>query len=95
MEEFIANVGNVFSFDLTHEVSGATEGKFSGIVENLIGGAIFLAIIVAITFVTYCVIRFIEKKKSVIPCRPVKKMQFLTIAICVSEAIQIVYWVIL
>ena len=94
-EEFIANVGNVFSFDLTHEVSGATEGKFSGIVENLIGGTIFLAIIVVITFVIYCVIRFIEKKNEETPCRSVKKMQFLTVAICVSEAIQIVYWVVL
>ena len=95
LDEFLTNVANVLNFDLTHEVSGATEGKTAGIIDNLVGGAKFLAVILVITFVIYCVISFIEKKKDVVPCKSVKRLQFLTIAICVSEVIQIVYWIVL
>ena len=95
LDEFLTNVANVLNFDLTHEVSGATEEKAAGIIDNLVGGAKFLAVILVITFVIYCVISFIEKKKDVVSCKSVKRLQFLTIAICVSEVIQIVYWIVL
>lgn len=95
VDEFITNVGNVFSFDLTHEVSGATAGKFPGIVENLVGGLIFLLVIGAISLILYWCVRGSEKKKQIETNKTVKKLQFLTIAICVSEIIQIIYWVVL
>lgn len=95
LDEFITNVGNVFSFDLTHEVSGATEGKFVGIVENLLGGVIFLLVIGAISGAIYFFIQRKEKKAQIQRDNKIAKLQFLTIAVCVSEAIQIVYWVIL
>ncbi|MBQ8247113.1 MAG: hypothetical protein IJZ42_08270 [Lachnospiraceae bacterium] len=92
--EFVTNVGNVFSFDLTHEVSGATDGKFSGIVNNLIGGACFLFIIALISCGIYYFINRKEKKNAVEKNKGTKCLQLMTIAICVSELVQIVYWVI-
>lgn len=93
-DEFVTNVGNVFSFDLTHEVSGATDGKFSGIVSNLLGGALLLLIIYLISFMVYYFINRKEKKNAVEKTKGTKCLQFMTIAICVSELVQIVYWVI-
>lgn len=95
LDEFITNVGYVFSFDLTHEVSGATEGKLPGIVDNTVGGVIFLIVIGAISAAIYFFIRIKEKKTNAEPDKKVGRLQFLTIAVCVSEAIQIIYWVIL
>lgn len=94
LSEFITNVGNVFSFDLTHEVSGATDGKFSGIVSNFIGGMCFLIIISLISLVVYYFISRKEKKSAVEKTKGIKCLQFMTIAICVSELIQIFYWIV-
>lgn len=95
LDEFIRNVGNVFSFDLTHEISGATDGKVSGIVDNVIGGSVFVIVIFAITAGLYYFIRKREKKEKVIISKTEMKLQFLTIAVCASEVIQIFFWVIL
>ena len=94
LDEFITNVGYVFSFDLTHEVSGATEGKLPGIVDNIVGGAVFLIVIGAISAIIYSFIQRKEKKANGHADKQIGKLQFLTIAVCVSEAIQIIYWVI-
>lgn len=95
LDEFITNVGNVFSFDLTHEVSGATEGKYSGIISNLIGGGCFILVIGIISFAIFYFINRKEKKANEEKSKVVKRLQFLTIAICVSELVQIIYWVVL
>ena len=95
VKEFISNVAHVFSFDLTHEVTGATEGKLAGIMNNFLGGIIFLLVISLITMFILCIVIRINNKSNNRSCKSVKKLQFLTIAICVSEMIQMIYWVIL
>ncbi len=94
-EEFIGNLGNVLSFDLTHEISGATEGKFAGIISNVTGGVIFLLVLLVLTACIYYFINRIEKKKQVVTNKTEKKLQFLTIAMCMAEVMQMFYWIVL
>lgn len=42
LEELLRNVKLLLGFDLTHELSGATQGKLPGILSNLLGGCGFL-----------------------------------------------------
>ncbi len=95
VEEFIRNVGYVFSFDLTHELSGATEGKFSGIISNTLGGILFLLVIGVISAGIFLLLKKKEDKSGVELGRTERKLQFFTIAICVAEVIQIFYWIVL
>lgn len=91
LDEFLCNLQYVLNFDLTHEISGATEGKGSGLVSNLFWGAILLAGILMVSLVIFQVC----KKKWQDVDKTGQKQIFCTIAICVAEAIQLFCWVVL
>ncbi len=95
LKEFIQNIKNVFGFDLTHKITGDTQGKVAGLGTNVLFGSIFLIIILMLSYFVYVIIRKCQKKQNINIEISVKKLQFLTIAICVSEVIQIIYWVVL
>ena len=59
--ELLRNVRFLLDFDLTHELSGATQGKLPGIFTNLLGGCAFLAPVMALSLLAMIPVR---KKKS-------------------------------
>lgn len=95
-DEFIRNVKCIFQFDLTHEISGATDGKMEGIISNLIGGILMLALISLISAGIFLFINWVRKKKG---CEKkesgIFQMQFLTVFVCVAEAMQLFFWIVL
>lgn len=88
LEELLRNVELLLGFDLTHEISGATQGKLSGILSNLLGGGSFLLL----TFGLSVPVMFVVRKKNPAwdkrQCLPV----FMCIAVFVSECIQFCLW---
>ena len=89
--EFLQNVDYMLNFDLTHDISGATEGKFAGILRNIAGGMGLLAITAVVSGIVWLCVRkkvsLQDKKDAVLPIS--------VIAVCVAGVIQLVYWVIL
>lgn len=87
-EELLRNIKLLLRFDLTHEISGATQGKFTGIVRNLLGGCAFLLLTLALSFPAALFVRKKNKdwgKRQMIPI-------FLVIAVLFSECAQIFLW---
>ncbi len=81
--EFMENVQNVVGLDLTHEISGATSGKFQGIVTGFVNGLGLLAIIFALSGLIFA---FLRKKSLYI---------FACLLVMVSAVVQVFYWVVL
>lgn len=95
MNEFVRNVRNIFGFDLTHEISGATEGKLSGIANNVVSGGIFLIVIAIVSGCVFIAVQRRERRAETQTEPMVKRLQLLTIAVCVAEVIQLFFWVVL
>ena len=90
ISEFIANFINMLNSDLTHDITGATNGKGMGIVRNLIGGAklTLLAVLLQLPL-------FLIAKKKITDWNKDKAVQlFLVFFIFATECIQLYYWVI-
>ena len=95
IEEFLANVGNLLSFDPTHHISGMTDAKGRNYVDSLIIWGVW-SLIVGIGSGLVCLIlgaRF--RKKDIHPERKAWWLMFWVIAILLSEFVQLYYWVIL
>ncbi len=88
VEELIRNVRLLLSFDLTHEISGATEGKLPGILSNLLGCGGFLLLTFALSAPVMAVVRKKNPDWNKKQWGPV----FLCIAVFVSECIQFFLW---
>lgn len=88
IEEMIRNVRLLLSYDLTHEISGATDGKLSGILSNLLGGGIFLLLIFALSTLVMAVVRRKNPSWNKKQCLPA----FMCIAVFISECIQFILW---
>ena len=87
-EELLRNVRLLLRFDLTHEISGATQGKLAGIFHNLLGACGFLLFILALSFPAVCVMK---KRKPDLSRRQLLPV-FMTFTVFVSECIQIFLW---
>lgn len=86
--ELLRNVRLLLSYDLTHEISGATTGKLRGIAAGLLGGAGFVALALLISAPALAIIRRKYKdmeRQKVLPI-------LLTVVIFVSECIQWYLW---
>lgn len=92
LSEFVRNVKNILSFDLTHEVSGATAGKGLGLVLNLGTGALLLiGIYVAALLVTmlWKACTKVDEKKNY------SLQVFVLASIGLSALVQLFCWMIL
>lgn len=88
--EFVRNVKLLLEFDLTHELSGATNGKVAGIFSNLLWGVVVLAICV---FVGIVVALIVKKRRG-----ETTKEQLFTVAgaaaVLTSGVMQLVLWIV-
>ena len=107
LEEFLRNVESLLSFDPTHHVSGMTNAKNQNYIDNIFLWAGWLAIIVAISGMIWGVPELVKKwrlgigggqnsdiEKSGSANKRAGFLKFLTIALLVSEIVQIYYWVV-
>ncbi len=88
LEELLRNVELLLGFDLTHEISGATQGKIPGIFSNLLGGCGFLLLTLLLSLPGMLLVRKKNPGWDRHQCLPV----FMTIAVFVSECIQFCLW---
>jgi len=88
MEELIRNVRLLLSYDLTHEISGATAGKLSGILSNLRGGGGFLLL----TFALSAPVMAVARKKNPSWDQKQRALIFMSISVFISECIQFALW---
>lgn len=65
VDEFIRNFVNTMSFDLTHEVSGVTGGKWQGLGQNLLYGGICVAGICAAAYLVTLLLSGVIKGKEI------------------------------
>lgn len=91
LAEFLQNVRYTLNFDLTHDVSGVTDAKLEGILQNILGGIglVLLSMVISLPIV------FFVKKKVTDWSKEKGLLIFLTIVIFVSEWVQMYYWVVL
>ncbi len=88
LEELLRNVKLLLGFDLTHELSGATQGKLPGILSNLLGGCGFLLLTLLLSLP---VIFWVWKKHPAWEWRQ-RLPVFICIAVFTSECIQFFLW---
>ena len=88
--ELLRNVRFLLDFDLTHELSGATQGKLPGIFTNLLGGCAFLAPVMALSLLAMIPVRKKNPDWGRRQCLPV----FLVMAVSLSECIQLYLWIV-
>lgn len=88
MGELVRNVQLLLSYDLTHKLSGATAGKLSGILSNLLGAAVFLLATFILSMPVMAVVRRRNPSWNKKQCIPV----LMCIAVFVSECIQFILW---
>ncbi len=88
LEELLRNVELLLRFDLTHEISGATQGKIPGIFSNLLGGCIFLLLTLLLSLPGM----ILARKRNPGWDRHQSLPVFMTIAVFVSECVQFYLW---
>lgn len=88
LEELLRNLKLLLSFDLTHEISGATQGKIPSIFSNLLGGCGFLVLTLVLSLPAIVLVRRKNPGWDRRQCIPV----FTTISVFVSECIQFYLW---
>ena len=105
LEEFLRNVESLLSFDPTHHVSGMTNAKNQNYIDNVFIWAGWLAVIAAISGLIWGGLGLVKKwrlgigggknndtVKSGCADKRAGFLKFLTIALLVSEMVQIYYW---
>lgn len=105
LEEFLRNVESLLSFDPTHHVSGMTSAKNQNYIDNIFLWAGWLAIIAMISGLIWGALELVKKWRLGIGggkesdtvkfgCSDKRAgfLKFLTIALLVSEIVQIYYW---
>jgi len=90
LEELLRNVRLLLRFDLTHEISGATQGKLPGILSNLLGGCGFLLLTLLLSLPGILLARKRNPEWDRRQYVPV----FMTIAVFVSECVQLYLWIV-
>ena len=94
LEEFAQNVGKLLSVDPTHDVSGVTTAKLGNYVENLRLWAIWLLGIGGVSGGLTGMLLWFRKRKGEILERKQSWLLFWVLAIVVSQAAQLYYWVV-
>ena len=105
LEEFLRNVESLLSFDPTHHVSGMTNAKNQKYIDNVFLWAGWLAVITMISGLIWGALELVKKwrlgigggknsdtEKSGSADKTAGFLKFLTIALLVSEIVQIYYW---
>ena len=90
--ELIANIRNMLDFDLTHDLSGATEGKFSGSITYLWQTALLILAIAAVAGILYLILRSLLLKGL---DRHAKILAYVILIILVSDLAQCIFWFVL
>lgn len=90
LQDFLRNLKHILSFDLTHEISGATAGKGAGIIENLLVGGLLLLLMAAVSAIA---LLLYEKKKQL--SKEARMPVFWVFMVTASGVIQLFYWVVL
>lgn len=88
--ELLRNVGYLLNFDLTHEISGATEGKLQRILSNLLGAGRFLLLACVMDLPFLALVRYKNRSLEKRQCFLI----FLVIFVFVAEGMQIWLWVV-
>ncbi len=94
LDEFLMNLDKLLSFDLTHDVSGVTDGKVLNYVENVRIWGFWLAIILAVSGLLFLGLSMFLKRKGKTVERKEACLIYWLIAILLAEGVQIYYWVI-
>lgn len=93
-EEFFRNLQYVMNFDLTHDMSVASDWRIFAIVRDLKTYAFQLAVVLAITLPVLGLLKLREKRKKITDssvCLPVTGV----IAVLAAELVQVFYWLVL
>lgn len=91
IEELIRNVKYSVGFDLTHDLSGSTEGKLSGSITYLWQTLLMLALIAVVSFV----ITKIAAKRSSSDPETCRRFVPVVSAVLTAGVIQVIFWVVL
>lgn len=94
VQEFTHNLGNLLSFDLTHDVSGMTGGKWQAYQDNFVMWAVLTAVIAVCAGALLIILQTVRQKRGKERWgRGGALLVFLVIAVLVSEVLQVYFWV--
>ncbi len=91
VSELIRNLKNTVEFDLTHDLSGATDGKLSGTLSYLGKMGLIILCICVFSGIVYFIIKSARNKKE----KSTGIFFFIIPAVLASDMVQIVYWLVL
>lgn len=92
IQEFAGNIGNLLSFDPTHDVSGLTDKKAHNYLVNFALWGAWLAVVGVCSRLVYLAVRFLARKKGRTVDRKEGRLIWLTLAVVTAECVQICYW---
>lgn len=92
LQEFIANVERLLSFDPTHAVSGATDAKAQNYLDNIVLWGKWMIVVGVVSGLICLLLGLWRKKKGKLMDREIKWIVYPVIAILVAECVQLYYW---
>ncbi|MBR6094020.1 MAG: hypothetical protein IKP92_03235 [Lachnospiraceae bacterium] len=87
----IQNVKNMLAFDLTHDLSGSTDGKFIGSIQYLWQTALLLAGICAVAAILFLCLKKVRNKFE----KKAGGIFYACLVILISDLVQCFYWFVL
>lgn len=93
-EEFLRNLQYVMNFDLTHDMSVASESRIFAVVRDLKSYAVQLAAVLAFALPALGLVKLLERRRKTgggSVCLPV----FCVVAVTAAELVQVFYWLVL
>lgn len=94
LDEFLMNLDKLLSFDLTHDVSGVTDGKVLNYIENIKLWGFWLVIILAAAGILFIILKAVSNRRGKSFKGKEGRLVYWLIAVLLSEGVQIYYWVI-
>ena len=98
VQEFIRTVRDIFASDLTHDVSGMTDGKWVTVLDNFVMWAGLTAVTAVCAGILLLGVQLVKRKRDRADCETDRQdktvlLKFLVLAVLVAEVIQVYFWV--
>ena len=93
--ELAMNIGNLLSFDPTHDVSGMTGVKAKTYIDNIVLWAIWSAVIGGLSYIAMRIVVYVSKRKQQEFEKQQRYTLFWVITIFAAQLVQAMYWLFL